>query len=459
MDSADMCESRLSGQQVSPQCSSSATRTGAGACFQLALSVPHYDWRDLDLIAVLRTYINKFGGGDMNRKERITLSLAIALSAMTASTAHSVAYADEVIKLGLSVPLSGAAAVWGRGGEWACRKASSEIKASGGVRVKGKTYNFECIAYDSKFNSADGAKVAQTLLNRDGVKFIGGVIGTAPSEAIQALTERQGVLLFTGAWGAKYKGPEYPLTFTQINTPYEMLPTLIKYVTGAHPKAKTIVLLNANDATGRETEAISRPLWEKAGVKVLASDYCERGTTEFQPIAARLAALKPDIVDLGTLPPADAGRVFSELEVLGFRGVKVLEAGTGADGLKATGGTAIEGVYMGAAIPFEGPDVTGQQRKLNDEARAYLGESLNAPEVSFYDAAYAIKAGMEQAQSVDPKDVARVMSKVRFKTFYGGETGFGGKAIYGSDQQMALPVLVTQVENGKLVERARYRPQ
>ncbi|SAK94655.1 branched chain amino acid ABC transporter periplasmic ligand-binding protein [Caballeronia temeraria] len=382
--------------------------------------------------------------------------IAVALSVVWTAGVQSSACADEIVKLGLSVPLSGSAAVWGRGGEWACNKAATEIRDAGGVKVKNKVYNFECIAYDSKFNAADGAKVAQTLLNRDGVKFIDGVIGTAPSEAMQSLSERQGVLLFTGAWGAKYKGPKYPLTFTQINTPHEMLPTLIKYVTGTHPNAKTIVLLNANDATGRETEAISRPLWERAGVKVLASDFSERGTTEFQPIATRIAALKPDIVDLGTLPPADAGRVFSELKVLGFTGVKVLEAGTGADGLKATGGASIEAVYMGAAIPFDGPAVSAHQRKLNDEARAYLGESLNAPEVSFYDATYAIKAAMEQAQSIDPKEVARVMPAVKFKTFYGGETGFGGKGIYGSDQQMALPVIVTQVENGKLVERARF---
>ena len=385
-------------------------------------------------------------------RTRLLATLTVAAGTMVFASAK----ADEIIKLGLSVPLSGSAAVWGKGGDWACKKASQEIKDAGGVKVKGKVYNFECLAYDSKFNAADGAKVAQTLLNRDGVKFIDGVIGTAPSEAIQALTERQGALLFTGAWGARYKGPRFPLTFTQINTPHEMLPTLIKYVTHSYPQARTMVLLNANDATGRETEAISRPLWEKAGVKVLTSDYCERGTTEFQPIAARLASLKPDIVDLGTLPPADAGRVFAELSVLGFKGVKVLEAGTGADGIKATGGSAIEGVYMGAAIPFEGPDVTEHQRSLNNEARAFLGESLNAPEVSFYDATYAIKAAMEKAQSIEPKDVAGVMQSVRFKTFYGGETGFGGKDIYGSNQQMVLPVLVTQIENGKLVEKARF---
>jgi branched-chain amino acid transport system substrate-binding protein len=69
-----------------------------------------------------------------------------------------------------------------------------------------------------------------------------------------------------------------------------------------------------------------------------------------------------------------------------------------------------------------------------------------------------IKAGVEKAQSIDPRAVAAVMSTVRFRTFYGGETGFGGKAIYGSDQAPLLPVFITQIVDGKIVERARVEP-
>lgn len=132
--------------------------------------------------------------------------------------------AAETIKLGLSVPLSGAAASWGLGSEFLCKKAAEEIAASGGVKAGGKVYNFECVAYDNKYNAAEGTRVAQTLLNRDGIKFIGGSLGTAPVQALQSLSERQGALLFTTAWGSSIKGPKFPLTFTQMNTPFEFSP-------------------------------------------------------------------------------------------------------------------------------------------------------------------------------------------------------------------------------------------
>jgi branched-chain amino acid transport system substrate-binding protein len=388
----------------------------------------------------------------MKASSRAGAVTALALS--LACTVGTNARADETIKIGLSLPLSGSGANWGKGAEWMCRKAAQEIRDAGGVKVKDKVYNYDCIAYDNKYTAAEGTKVAQTLLNRDGVKYLY-AFGTAPLLATQSLTERQGVMLFNTSWGKSSKGPKFPLSFSVDNSPFEIMPVMVKYITTTYPQAKTIVLLNANDATGRENESISRPLWEKAGVKVLTSDFYERGTTEFQPIATRLASYKPDIVDLSSAPPADAGQIFKELATLGFNGIKVCDNGSGVEGLTATGGTAVNGVYMGAATPFDGPSTTEHQRKVNDQALAYLGESLGLPTISAYDAVYMTKAGMEKAQSIDAREVAAVMSSVKFRTFYGGETGFAGKEIYGSNQAPILPVYITQIVDGKLVESAR----
>ncbi|MBW3098179.1 ABC transporter substrate-binding protein [Pseudohoeflea coraliihabitans] len=388
-----------------------------------------------------------------NTVKRLALGVALGLMGSVA-----IASAQETIKLGLSAPLSGGGAIWGKGSVFMCNRAASEINEAGGVKVGDTSYNFECVAYDNKYNAAEGTKVAQTLLNREGVKFIGGSLGTAPVKAMQSLTERQGVLLFTTAWGSSIKGPKYPLTFTQMNTPFEILPNLIPYVSEAHPEAKTLAMLNPNDASGQETEEVANKVWQDTGIEILTSDFYERGTTEFQPIATRLAALDPDIIDLGGSPPADAGAVFRELDALGWDGVKVVEVGTGADALKATGGDAVEGVYMGAAVSFAGDDISDHQREVNEEAKADIGESLNAIHIGFYDSVYALKAAMEKAQSVDPKEVAEVMPDVTFRTFYGSEIGFYGVDSYGSKQQMQLPVIVTQIQDGELVELDRVVP-
>lgn len=392
-----------------------------------------------------------------NKHSISKLATGSAVAVLLTGTA-GFASADEIIKLGLSIPLSGAAANWGKGSEWLCNAAAKEIADGGGVKVGGKVYNYKCVAYDNKYNAAEGTKVAQTLLNREGIKFIGGSLGTAPVKALQSLSEREGALHFTVAWGSSIKGPKFPLTFTTMNTPNEISFPLTRYIKEANPGVKTVALLNPNDATGQETEMIARKAWAAAGVNVISSDWYDRGTTEFQPIASKIAAAKADMVDLGSTPPADSGIIFKELQVIGWKGVRVVEVGTGADGIVATGGPAVEGTYMGAAVVFDSAQTTEKQRKLNEGARAAIGENLNAVQIGFYDSVKALKAAMELSQSVDPKAVAAALPKVRFESFY-GTSGFGGKATYGSPQQILIPVIVTQIKGGKLTEVRRIESE
>ena len=389
----------------------------------------------------------------LNRKHLLAATVVAAACASAAG-----ARADEIIKLGLTTPLSGAAANWGKGTEWMCNKAAAEVKAAGGVKVKGKVYNFECVAYDNKYSSSEGAKVAQTLLNRDGIRFIYG-FGTAPILALQSMSERTGAVLYNTSWGKSSKGPQFPLTVQVNNTPVEMMPQMVRYIRQTYPNAKTIALLNVNDATGHEGESISHPLWEKAGFKVVSSDFYERGTTEFQPIAARIAALNADIVDVASAPAADTGQVFKELGVLGYKGIKVQDNGAGVESLMATGGQAVNGTYMGYAMLFDGKTTTEHQRKVNDEYKAALGESIGLAVVGAYDMVYMTKAGMEKAQSTDPAQAVAALLKSKYTTFFGGETWFGGKADYGSDIAPLLPVYITQVVDGKLVQAAQMDPR
>jgi branched-chain amino acid transport system substrate-binding protein len=388
-----------------------------------------------------------------------TKKAALAAACILAAGAlSSGASAQEIIKFGVSAPTSGPAAIWGKGQSWMCNKAAEEIKQAGGIKVKGKIFNIECLTYDNKYNAAEATKVAQTLVNRDGVKFMY-VSGTAAVLATQSLTERQGLVVFSSAWGKALKGPNLPFTFNTVPTPYEITPSLIKFITKTHPEAKTIALLNVSDATGKEGELAGHAMWEKAGIKVLTSDFYDRGTTEFQPIANRIMSFHPDIVDLASLPMSEAGMVLKELDALGYKGIKAADAGASSDGLLATSGPAGNGTYMGSAVPFDSPTTTAHQIKVNNEARAVLGESLGVSMISCYDPVYALKAAMEFAQSTDPKDVANALRLVKFPTFFGGEAHFGGKALYGIESQEMTPVFITQVVDGKLVQKGVIQPE
>jgi branched-chain amino acid transport system substrate-binding protein len=367
------------------------------------------------------------------------------------------AYADEVLKVAVFAPMSGAAAGWGLGAKWVGEQAAKEINDHGGIKAGGKTYKVESFAYENGYNSAEGGKAAQAMLNRDGIRFIIQGIGTAPVKALQSLSERQGALLMQIAWGKSVKGPQAPLTFTNSNTPFELFGPLFDLIKKLNPEAKTVALLNPNDATGQEVEEEAVKQYKARGFTILASTWYERGTTEFQPVATKLAQTHADIIDLSGAPPADSGLIYKELAVQGWKGVKVQSSGTGADAMVKVGGGAVEGVYMGNAADFGGPTATPIQRKLNEGALKALNEPLNILQLGAWDGLMAVKAGIEKADSIDPKKVAKVLPEIIFESSY-GPTAFGGKETYGSPQQMLVPIIVTQIKNGQTVEIARISP-
>ncbi|MFK4446045.1 branched-chain amino acid transport system substrate-binding protein [Caballeronia udeis] len=382
------------------------------------------------------------------------LRLGVIGGALSISFLSYPAMAEDILKFGVSSPMSGAAANWGIGCDWVGQKVVKYINDHGGIRAGGKVYKVQLTTYDNGYTAAGGAQSAQAMISRDGVRYIVQSLGTAPVQATQSLSERAGVILLTTAWGKSIKGPKFPLTFTNSNTPYEIFGPLFAFVRGRHPDIKSVALLNPNDSTGQQAEAQSKQEWAKLGVKVVSSSFYERGTTEFQSIATKLANAKTDAVDLGGSAPGDAGSVFKELSVQGWNGVKVYPAGTGSDTLVKVGGKSVEGVYMGQAADFSGATATALQRDLDSQAKQVLHEPLNILQMGVWDGMMALKAGIEKADSIDPKAVAKSLPTTTVETSY-GPVGYGGKATYGTPQQLLVPVIITQIRNGSTLEVRR----
>lgn len=363
----------------------------------------------------------------------------------------------EVIRVGLSGPMSGAGASWGVLAEWTAKQAAAEINRSGGVRIGEQTYTFEAVGFDNKYTASEGAKVGQAIVNREGIRYVVFALGMAPVRALQALTEKERGILFTTGAGKSIKGPKFPFTFTQLNTPFERYPAFFQFVARENPNAKSVVVVEPNDATGQDAGEVSRREWGKLGIRLIDLNFYERGTTEFSPLVTRIIAQNPDIIDFSEMPPSEVGLVLAGLDEQGWKGVKVWSAGTAAADLIKSAGTAAQGTYMALAGDFGAPSAPEVQRRLDAGAMKDLGEHMNAISISAWDAMMAIRAGMEKAGSVDPDKVRQVLPDVVFESSY-GPAAFGGKEEYGSAQQMLLPVLISQVKDGRTIERARIVP-
>lgn len=372
-------------------------------------------------------------------------------------SAGAVTGAENVIKLGVTTTLSGAASVWGLTQTWAVKEAVKKVNEAGGITIQGKPYKFEVIAYDNKYKSADGATVANKLVFGDKVNFIIATMGSAPTLATLSITEPQKILTFSSAWSKKAKGPNRPHTFCQINTPVEIWPTLVPYIIENYPNAKTVACIAPNDATGWDAMKVAVETWQKAGLKVVAKEYYERGTTEFYPIVTKLKAAKPDIVDINTAPPGEAALIFRGLKEMGWDGIKVCPGMMGlAKFIEAAGNEIAEGTYLGLTPDFTGPLATPAQRKLYEKCLQETGSPLDAVAIGSYDAFQALLAALKTADSLDSTVLAETLSKIAFEGSYGWSV-FGEADIYGTPCQILIPVRITRVQKGKGVDVAVRR--
>src|SRR5438477_12621195 len=110
------------------------------------------------------------------------IGLTLLVFAVLIAASPGGASAADVIKFGISTPLSGPAAPWGIPHKNATELIFDEVNGQGGLDVGGKKYKLEVVAYDHKYVIAEGVATVNRLIAKDGVKFIS-ILGGAVVKA------------------------------------------------------------------------------------------------------------------------------------------------------------------------------------------------------------------------------------------------------------------------------------
>src|SRR5436309_11721655 len=156
--------------------------------------------------------------------------------------------APDVIKFGISTPLSGPAAPWGIPHKQATELVFDEINSQGGLEVGGKKYRLEVVTYDHKYVIAEGVATVNRLIVKDGVKYIS-ILGGAVAKANEEAVNEAGVLALTLAYAEGLVSPKNPLTFQCFPAPPETT-TFWKWIKEHQPQIKRVPSTAPNDDSG-----------------------------------------------------------------------------------------------------------------------------------------------------------------------------------------------------------------
>jgi branched-chain amino acid transport system substrate-binding protein len=263
-------------------------------------------------------------------------SLSLMTLAVVSVIAAGPSLAQQPIRIGASIAISGRDAVQGgyvREGYLLCQK---HVNEKGGILGR----PMEFVIRDDDSDPKAAAALYEKLITEDKVDAVIGPYGSAMTDAAADVTEKHRKLMVAPAAGTTSlweKGRRY---LVMVVSPLEAATEGTIDLAARHG-LKTIALINADTLTGKAVAKGTLELAKKKGLEVVFHETYLPGTTDFSAILSKVKAVKPDVL-LANYVPAEVIAITRQMRELDVN-VKMFSATPGAGFLdyeKALGKTA-----------------------------------------------------------------------------------------------------------------------
>lgn len=374
--------------------------------------------------------------------------IVIAVSLLCIAGAAS---AQEELKIGAIVTLSGAGAAWGQGMLYAAELAADDVNDKGGLEVGGKKYKVKVVPYDDKYQAGEAVTAANRLVFEDKVQYVIGPVGSAAALAVAPITEKNKVVMMTLGFTDKALSADKPFSFRPTLTTMETSQPQIDWLVKAKG-IKKVGGLFPNDETGQQIAQDLEKAYVKAGAQLGAKEFFERERVDMVPLLTRLMARGVDAIELDGNPPGTAGLIVKQARELGFKGLIVRSGGPSTPEIVNVAGTqATNGMLVNTPIDPANTAV----KAYADRYFAKYKKRMNGFSPAFYDGTRMLFQAMVTAGTTTDTDKVRVALE-DIKDYKGllGTLNWTGKGIYGSNHQLSSPFYLASVKDGQEVIEA-----
>ena len=364
---------------------------------------------------------------------KIRYWLSIAFGLLFAATA----FAQQPIKIGMSMPQTGSLGAGGKAALVALRMWVEDVNAKGGLLGR----KVELIAYDDQTNPALTPSLYTKLLDVDKVDLLIAPYGSVPTAPIMPLVKQRDLLLIGNFSFQVNRTVKHDKWFN--NAPWNDASSWSDGFVQAGQKlgAKSIAFLAADQEFAQNLANGARELAKKAGLETVYNQNYPPTTTDFSSLIRGIRAAKPDMVFVMSYPNDSVAIVRAVNEIGVGESVKLF--GGGMVGLQFTPimqslGSMLNGIVnYNSYVP--GMKYPGIEEFLQRYAKKAVAEKVDP--LGFYlpPFNYAIGQIYEQAitatKSLDHKVLADYIRKNELKTIV-------GPIRYGPDGEWANPRVV-----------------
>lgn len=349
---------------------------------------------------------------------------------------------QKEIVLGCSLPLSGPAAPTGITTQRTIEHALELINAKG-IDIGPDRYVLKAVFYDNKYVPAEAVTIVEKML-ADGVRYLYSS-GSGNSVPVVEKTTALKCIQLSGASGKDHlTGPKFPYSF-RVQPTNETAYAVYPWLKTAYPDVKRVANMGPSDEAGFTETEDRRMIAGKNGFTSGASEFFKRGALDFYPVATRLVADKPDLIDFGGTIGRDQGLAVKALRELGYKGLILLGYADAKSFVDIAGPDTAEGTLLFDTLAEPQNDA---EREFSDWWLKKYGPPMPSFAYLMWDWPFILAQAIRSAQSTDTTKVA---DSLRTTVYHGlfGEERFGMKSVYGIDCSITREIPIAVIKNGK----------
>jgi len=229
---------------------------------------------------------------------RFSMIAATAIVAAVGwSASASLAAAEDVIRFGAPLPLTGPLAPEGIKQQQGYDLWAEQANKAGGISVGGKKYKVEIVYADYQSNTPRAVQTTEQMITQDNINFLFGAFGSGAAKAASTVSEKYKVpTIAAAASSSQVYDQGYKYLFGTF-TPNDTLTTpLTQIVKSRAPDVKKVAILARNDlfplAIAQEMEKSAKA----SGFEVVYFEKYAIGTLDHSATLSQMKSLAPQWV-------------------------------------------------------------------------------------------------------------------------------------------------------------------
>jgi branched-chain amino acid transport system substrate-binding protein len=349
---------------------------------------------------------------------RYVVALACAALAVMASGAM----AEDAIKIGFPMPLSGPASVYGVPVTKGAEMAVAEINAKGGVLGR----KLELLERDSKASADEAVRLARELIIKNNVDFLAGTLTSAEAPAVSTIAKENKIVFIAPTaktiqlTSAKNLHPYIFRLASNTDIDGSSGATLI----AGWKDVKRVATIAPDYAYGRDAVAAFVAYIKKArpDIEIVDQQWPKLGQSDFTPFITAQMGAKPDAIfcdvfggDFVTL--AKQAGPLGYFKAVNNRLVDGGEVGT-TDEATALGADYPYGIWSDAYDPVIWPGNEPPEHKaFVERLKAFTKEQYASGwAIMGYSTVVALAEAVKKAGSTDSDKVSQALAGLTFDT-------------------------------------------